>query len=294
MTAIALLISANLASNAPDRRSDAHRFDLQLDILQQGFAPHGLTLDAVRWSDPAIDWSRYAAVMVNCAWDYQDDHEKFLRTLDAITALGVPVFNSPDTVRWNIRKTYLREMEKRGIAIIPTLWPEAPTAPDIREAMAAFGANDVVLKRQVGAGARSQVRYTKDNIPASGRVLDRPGMIQPFVPSIATEGEYSFLFVDGEFSHALVKRAAEGDYRIQEAYGGKSSTIDPSSADLRQASAVLEAIDETPLYARVDMVRGLDGSLLLMELEVIEPDLYVKDGPHIGAMLGKALARRLG
>ncbi len=294
MTAIALLISANLASNAPDRRSDAHRFDLQLDILQQGFAPHGLTLDAVRWSDPAIDWSRYAAVMVNCAWDYQDDHEKFLRTLDAITGLGVPVLNSPDTVRWNIRKTYLREMEKRGIAIIPTLWPEAPTAPDIREAMAAFGANDVVLKRQVGAGARSQVRYTKDDIPASGRVLDRPGMIQPFVPSIATEGEYSFLFVDGEFSHALVKRAAEGDYRIQEAYGGKSSTIDPSPADRRQASAVLEAIDETPLYARVDMVRGLDGSLLLMELEVIEPDLYVKDGPHIGAMLGKALARRLG
>lgn len=294
MTAIALLISANLASNAPDRRSDAHRFDLQLDILQQGFAPHGLTLDAVRWSDPAIDWSRYAAVMVNCAWDYQDDHEKFLRTLDAITGLGVPVLNSPDTVRWNIRKTYLREMEKRGIAIIPTLWPEAPTAPDIRDAMAAFGATDVVLKRQVGAGARSQVRYTKDDIPASGRVLDRPGMIQPFVPSIATEGEYSFLFVDGEFSHALVKRAAEGDYRIQEAYGGKSSTIDPSPADRRQASAVLEAIDETPLYARVDMVRGLDGSLLLMELEVIEPDLYVKDGPHIGAMLGKALARRLG
>ena len=89
-------------------------------------------------------------------------------------------------------------------------------------------------------------------------------------------------------------QVAEGDYRIQEAYGGKSSTIDPSPADLRQASAVLEAIDETPLYARVDMVRGLDGSLMLMELEVIEPDLYVKHGPHIGAMLGKALARRLG
>lgn len=293
MLAIALMISANLASDAPDRRADAHRFDLQLDILQRGFSPHGLTLEAVRWSDPAIDWSAYAAVLVNCAWDYQDNHEKFLQTLDSINGAGVPVFNSPELIRWNIRKTYLREMEKRGVAIIPTLWPEAPTALDIRDAMAAFGADDVVLKRQVGAGARSQVRYTKANLPASGRVLDRPGMIQPFVPSIATEGEYSFLFVDGAFSHALVKRAAEGDYRIQESYGGRSHPIDPTSADLAQARGVLEAIDEIPLYARVDMVRGLDGSLLLMELEVIEPDLYVKDGPGIGAMLGKALAERI-
>lgn len=294
MTDIALLIAENLASTAPDRRSDADRFDFQLDILQRGFSPHGLSLDAYRWTDPALDWSAFGAVLVNCAWDYQDDHERFLRKLDEITDLGVPVFNSPETVRWNIRKTYLRELEKLGVPVIPTLWPEAPTAPDIRDAMAAFGTDDVILKRQVGAGARSQVRFNKDNIPDAGRVLDRPGMIQPFIPSIATEGEYSFLFVDDEFSHALVKRAREGDYRIQASYGGRSHTIEPSSEDLRQACAVLEAIDESPLYARVDMVRGLDGSLMLMELEVIEPDLYVRDGPHIGDMLGRALAKRLG
>lgn len=294
MAAIALLIAENLASTAPDRRSDADRFDFQLDILQRGFSPHGLKLDAYRWTDPAIDWGAFSAVLVNCAWDYQDDHERFLRKLDEISALGVPVFNPPEMVRWNIRKTYLRELEKRGVPVIPTLWPEAPTAPDIRDAMAAFGTGDVILKRQVGAGARSQVRFNKDNIPDSGRVLDRPGMIQPFIPSIATEGEYSFLFVDDEFSHALVKRAAEGDYRIQASYGGRSQTVEPSSADLRQASAVLEAIDEAPLYARVDMVRGLDGSLMLMELEIIEPDLYVRDGPHIGDRLGRALAKRLG
>lgn len=294
MTEIALLIAENLASTAPDRRSDADRFDYQLDILKAGFSPHGLKLDAYRWTDPAIDWSAFAAVMVNCAWDYQDDHERFLSKLDEITALGVPVFNPPEMVRWNIRKTYLRDLEQRGVPVIPTLWPEAPTAPDIRDAMAAFGTDDVILKRQVGAGARSQVRFNKDNIPEAGRVLDRPGMIQPFVPSIATEGEYSFLFVDDEFSHALVKRAAEGDYRIQASYGGRSHTIEPTPEDLRQASAVLEAIDEPPLYARVDMVRGLDGSLMLMELEIIEPDLYVRDGQHIGGLLGKALAKRLG
>lgn len=294
MTAIALLIAANIASNAPDRRADAHLYDIQLEILRRGFAPEGLTIEPVRWMDPAVDWKRFGAVLVNCSWDYQDRHEDFLATLDRIAALGVPVFNSPATVRWNIRKTYLREFEAKGVPIIPTLWPERPVAEDIREAMAAFGTDDVIIKRQVGGGARGQTRYTHANMPDDGLILDRPGMIQPFIASIATEGEYSFLFVDGEFSHGLVKRAAQGDYRIQEAYGGKSQTIDVSSSDQRQARAVLGAVEETPLYARVDMVRGANGTLLLMELEVIEPYLFPKDGPQIGVMLGKALRRRIG
>ncbi len=294
MTAIALLIAANIASDAPDRRADAHLFDIQLDILRKGFASHGLKIEIVRWAEPGTDWKRYGAVLVNCAWDYQDNHEHFLAKLDHIAGLGVPVFNSPEVVRWNIRKTYLQEFEARGVPVIPTLWPEHPTDRDIRNAMAAFDSDDVVLKRQVGGGARAQVRYTHANMPAPGPVMDRPGMIQPFIPSIATEGEYSFLFVDGEFSHALVKRAKDGDYRIQEAYGGKSLRIDPTAADEKQARAVLQALDEPPLYARVDMVRGATGELLLMELEVIEPFLFPGDGPGIGAMLGAALKRRVG
>ena len=293
MTEIALLTAANLVSDAPDRRADAHLFDIQLDILRRGFAPHGLTLTPVRWIDP-LEWTRIRGVLVNSAWDYQDRHEAFLATLDAIAALGVPVFNDPATVRWNIRKTYLKEFEAKGVKVIPTLWPEAPTAADIVGAMDTFGVDDVVLKRQVGGGARAQVRYTRANLPEPGPVMDRPGMIQPFVPAIAGEGEFSFLFVDGEFSHVLVKRPKAGDYRIQEAYGGRSQAIDPVPKDRAAAQAVMDVLSDKPLYARVDMVRGEDGGLMLMELEVLEPYLYPKDGPHIGAMLGKALAGRLG
>lgn len=294
MREIALLIAANLASQAPDRRADAHLFDVQLDILRKGLAPNGFSLTPVRWVEPGVDWTRFAAVMVNCAWDYQDRHDDFLATLDRIAALGVPVFNDPATVRWNIRKTYLREIEDKGVPVIPTLWPETPVADDITRAMDAFGSDDVIIKRQVGGGARGQTRYARDALPAPGSILDRPGMIQPFVPAIATEGEYSFLFVDGDFSHALVKRPKSGDYRIQEAYGGRSQAIDPTPADRAAAQLVLDVLDTPPLYARVDMVRGADGRLLLMELEVLEPYLFPKDGPQIGAMLGAALKRRLG
>lgn len=293
MREIALLTAGNLVSGAPDRRSDAYLFDIQLDILRKGFAPEGLELTPVRWVDPEMDWTRFAAVLVNCAWDYQDRHEEFLATLDRIAGLGVPVFNDPATVRWNIRKTYLREFEAKGIAVIPTLWPEAPSADDIAEAMRVFGVDDVVLKRQVGGGARAQVKYSRSALPAPGPVMDRPGMIQPFIPSIASEGEYSFLFVDGEFSHVLVKRPKSGDYRIQEAYGGTSETVDPAPKDRAAAQAVLDVMDAPPLYARVDMVRGADGGLMLMELEVLEPYLYPVQGPQIGAMLGKALRKRL-
>jgi glutathione synthase/RimK-type ligase-like ATP-grasp enzyme len=299
MTPIALLISAELASTAPDRRADAYLFDEQLEILRAGYEPQGLAIETVRWVDEDVDWKRFAAVLIHCAWDYQDNHEGFLALLDSIAALGVPVFNPPDLARWNIRKTYLRDFESRGVPVIPTLWPEQPTTADVQDAFAAFGVDDVVLKRQVGAGARGQARYSKATTPQSeaGKsrpLLDRPGMIQPFIRSIAMEGEYSFLFVDGEFSHALVKRAVKGEYRIQEAYGGSSERIDPASGDERAARAVLDVMDAPPLYARVDMVRGDDGRLLLMELEVIEPFLFPKDGPGIAAMLGKALKKRLG
>ena len=290
---IALLTASNLMSEAANRRADAGLFDIQIQILRSGFAPHGLTLTPVRWMDPTLDWKRFAAVLVNAAWDYQDNHEIFLSTLDRIAAMGIAVFNDPATVRWNIRKTYLREMEAKGVPIIPTLWPEAPSAADITAAMDVFKADDVILKRQVGGGARDQKRYSRDSLPAPGPVMDRAGMIQPFIPAIATEGEFSFLFIDGDFSHVVLKRPKSGDYRIQAAYGGVSMAIDPTPEDRAAAQRVLDGLDLPPLYARIDMVRSVGGELLLMELEVLEPYLFPEDGPQIGDMLGAALARRL-
>jgi glutathione synthase/RimK-type ligase-like ATP-grasp enzyme len=293
MPSIALLTAGNLMSDAPDRRSDAHLFDIQLDALRQGFAGEGFELRPARWSDPDTDWRTFAGVLIACAWDYQDRHEAFVSALERIRALGTPVFNEPDTVRWNIRKTYLRELQQKGVAVIPTLWPDAPAGEDIGHAMDAFGVEEVVLKRQVGGGARGQARYNRSALPAPGPVLDRPGMIQPFVPAILSEGEYSFLFVDGVFSHALIKRPRAGDYRIQEAYGGVCKGVDPAPADRAAAEAVLDAAGKRPLYARVDMVRAAGGGLMLMELEVIEPYLYPLQGPGIGPVLARALARRL-
>ena len=286
---IAFLASHVTLPGSPTRRSDAWEHDLECDAIRAGLAPHGARLHAVSWDDRDTDWARFDAVVIGTTWDYWDREQEFLDTLDGIEN-QTRLFNSARMVRWNARKTYLKDLEARGAKLIPTLWPDAPTAEDIHTAFDTLGSDDLVIKRQVGAGAKDQVRLRRgDTIPT----FTRPMMVQPFQPAIQTEGEYSFLFFGGDFSHALVKNAAHGDYRIQSMYGGRETAITPSDADAEAAHAIISALDETPLYGRVDMVRGPGGGLLLMELELIEPYLYPEQGPNMGRAFAHALMERL-
>ncbi|MCL4673868.1 MAG: hypothetical protein KJZ64_13275 [Sphingomonadaceae bacterium] len=197
-------------------------------------------------------------------------------------------------VRWNIDKGYLRDLAAAGANAIPTLWPDDPTSADITVAFEHFGCDDLVIKRRVGAGAEGQLRVTRDNAPPTDWRYGYRAMVQPFLPTIVEEGETSFLFVDGHFSHAVRKVAAPGDYRIQSIYGGTEIDAEPSPDDIAAAQAVVEAIPgETPLYARVDMIRH-QGALAVMEAELIEPYLYPRQGPRLGEMLAQAVLKRLG
>ena len=148
-----------------------------------------------------------------------------------------------------------------------------------------------MVKRRVGAGAIGQASFTAGDPTLSGWSMDQPAMIQPFLPAIQAEGELSFIFVAGAFSHALVKRAQAGDYRIQSLYGGIEVPLDPPAADLAAAQAIMTLLpfDQSPLYARIDMVRGLDGELAVIEAELIEPYLYPLQGPQFGRMLADAV-----
>jgi glutathione synthase/RimK-type ligase-like ATP-grasp enzyme len=299
MRRIGLCVGEGLGVAGAPETDSTRMYDDQRDCLRPAFARAGLDLVEVWWRLPGADWSGIDGALALSAWDYQDHSTAFLAELERLSAGGLGVFNPPDVIRWNIRKTYLRDLERTGVPVIPTLWPDEPAAADIARAFEAFGVGDVVLKRQVGAGARGQQRFHRgDSIPSTP-LLDRPGMIQPFLPAVADEGEYSFLFVDGEFSHGVIKRARPGDYRIQPRYGGASEAVAARPADLAAAQAVLHGLgrvfpDVIPLYARIDMARGADGRLLLMELELIEPYLFVGEGPGIGRLLAEALARRLG
>ena len=286
---IAFLASKVTLPTSPMRRDDFHEHVYTMEALRPAMEARGMSLQDIAWDDPTVDWTEFDLAIVGTTWDYWDRVPEFFSTLERIEAV-TRLHNPSALVKWNSRKTYLKELEAKGARLIPTEWMETADERSVRAAFDALQTDDLVIKRQIGAGADGQHRLKRgDAIPD----MPHPMMAQAFVPSIQTEGEYSFIFIDGEFCHCLVKRAAAGDYRIQSLYGGKEEPVAPPAEDLSAARAIISVLDKAPLYGRVDMVRGADDQLLLMELELIEPYLYPLEGSELGERMAAAVEKRL-
>lgn len=294
MTRIGFLACADTLPGAGERRGDAFEHDLMVAALRPAFAARGMELVEIDWRDPLEAFDGLSLVLLGTAWDYQDRKDEFLTRLDTLAARGIAVCNSPDVVRWNIDKTYLRDLAARGAPTVPTLWLDDAGAQDVLAALDHFGTDRVVVKRQVGAGGMGQYSFTRDTPPDAGWRMGRAAMIQPFLPAIVEEGEFTFFFVDGRFSHAVQKVAAPGEYRIQSLYGGQERDYAPSSADQAAAEAVIATLPfPAPLYCRVDMIRLPTGELAVMEAEMVEPYYYPEQSADLGTRMAGAVAKRL-
>lgn len=262
--------------------------------LEPAISARGIGFRVIDWEAPLAQFDGIDIAVLGTAWNYHERAGEFLDRLDALEKRGITLCNPADLVRWNISKTYLRELEAAGARTIPTLWRETVTAKGVAEALDVFECDRVVVKRQIGAGAQGQELVRRSSLPGPKWSFGAPAMLQPYLPAIETEGEISFVFIDAAFSHALIKRAANGDYRIQSLYGGREEEYAPGDDDLAAAQAILDAVPfDAPLYARIDMVRMEDGGLALMEAELIEPYLYPVQGPQLGERLAHAIARRV-
>lgn len=292
---IAFLACPDTLPGSPTRRPDAFEHDLQIAALREGLGTRA-EVTAIDWRAPLEELARFDLAILGTPWDYTRVKDEFLARLEALEAAGVTVCNPLAVVRWNADKLYLRELAERGAATIPTLWPERAGPADILAAFDHFGCDRVVVKRRVGAGAIGQDSFSRAAPPPAGWLINQPAMIQPFLSAIQSEGELSFIFVDGALSHALVKQAVPGEYRIQSLYGGIEVPLSPAPADRAAAEAVMAMLPfaEAPLYARIDMVRLDDGALAVIEAELIEPYLYPEQGPQFGAMLAEAVLKICG
>ena len=300
MKKIAILASDNLMPGHPEERGDSFERDEEMGKIVPAFAALGMAAELVRWREIGARANEFDAVLPLLVWDYfEGNEEAFLAQLAKADA-KTQVFNNFKCVQWNVRKSYLDELEKSGAPVIQTVVLERVTEAGIARAFDTLGADKIVIKPQVGGGAWKQVLYTKgEPFPAKDTLPPAEAMVQAFLPSVVEEGEYSFLYFGGQFSHGLIKRAKKGDYRIQSIYGGTEESYTPTQAERDAARAVLDALDFTPLYARVDLLRGLDGKLKLIELEMVEPYLYMAHAEGEGAdnkavqKLASALAKRL-
>jgi hypothetical protein len=257
-----------------------------------------LGLEAVPavWDSPDVCWDEFrgGAVLVRSCWDYHHRLEEFLAWVALLERAAAPVWNIPAVLRWNSHKSYLRDLAARGIPVVPTRWLERGASIELRRLLGDEGWRDAVVKPAVSASAFGTWRTSVETAGADQAPLDallRAGdvMVQPFMSEVGNPGEWSILFFGGRFSHAVLKRPAAGDYRVQWEFGGTAAAAAPPPKLLADAEAVMAAAPGDSLYARVDGVER-DGRLILMELELIEPHLFLAWDAGAAARLAEALS----
>lgn len=256
----------------------------------------GWRVSEVPWrSNP--DWNTFDAVYICAPWDYPQHADEFIAVLAQIEASSAVLSNSLATVKWNLQKTYLRDIEVRGNRIVPTLWYETFEASELTRFFSRHDADKVVIKPTIGANAadtyvlQQPVNYSQ--LQTLQRVFSkRAFLVQPFAENIQREGEYSLFYFNGEYSHAIVKTPKDGDFRVQEEHGANIASIDPPDGLLNVAASVFSQIEPVPVYGRGDWVRGVDGDYWLMELELIEPSLYLRTDRRAAARFALAFDQR--
>jgi hypothetical protein len=242
----------------------------------------GVEAEAVRWDDATIDWTHFDAAVIRSTWDYFTRYEEFCAWLDRIER-ATRLYNSPSLVRWNADKLYLGDLEKKGVRIVPTVFCQKGEPADLAAILRASEWENAVMKPSVSGGAyrthRVRAAEAATHQAEMTALLATSGvLVQPFVPEIQTEGEWSFLFFDGVLSHTVLKRPGSGDYRVQPEFGASFAAATPDPWLIAQAQSILTALPETPAYARIDCVRR-ERALYLMEAELIEPYLYMSAAP---------------
>jgi glutathione synthase/RimK-type ligase-like ATP-grasp enzyme len=256
----------------------------------------GWRASTVSWRQTETPWSEFDAVIIRSTWDYWDDVPSFLNVLEQIDG-ETHLANSLEIARWNLEKTYLADLERKGIGIVPTIWPPEVKPESFQSFSEQLGCDQLVIKPVIGANGDKAFQASQSDSMQRREMIsacfsDRRALVQRFMPSILTEGEFSLFFFNGEFSHAILKTPAESEFRCQEEHGGNIQPVVPEPRLLKRAQQVLDALPETLLYARVDFVRDDKNDFLVMELELIEPSMYLRTDPGAPMRFARAIDTR--
>jgi hypothetical protein len=283
----------NVAILTPDP-ADTHNAELWPKVLarlQRALDGVGITTTPTPWTahvDDASALRDYARVLPLLAWGYHHDHDRWLQACDTWRHAGLALANPARVLAWNSDKLYLSELALRGVAVPHTRWTDRLTQGELAQVFEQTGADELIVKPAVSGGAWKTRRMRRGDV-----VEEAPGtsmLIQTYLPTIESEGETSLLYFGGRLSHAVNKRPVDGEFRVQEEFGGLYTLLSPPpAAAVALAEQVLAAIDAPLLYARIDMVPDAEGRWLLMEAELIEPDFYLGIDPTQGAGFARAL-----
>lgn len=282
----------------------ARALDEDLPPLLGALAARRLVAEVVEWDDPAVDWSRFALVLLRSTWDYTQRLPEFLgwcERVDRVTRLHNPL----EVVRWNVDKHYLGDLARCGLAVVPSHYvePGQSASAALREFLDRHAQHDLVVKPCVGAGSRDAQRHGREATAAIGAHIERllaagrSVLLQPYLERVDAQGETALIHFDGVCSHAIRKAALlqRGSEPTRALFAPEKIERRVPAADERALSAqVLAALPfATPLYARVDLLRDASGAPCVLELELTEPSLFLDHAPGAAERFVAALAARL-
>jgi hypothetical protein len=274
--------------------ADATGFVIDDELALAPLARRGWRVETVPWNRRDVDWRRYDLVVLRSTWDYQHDAEAFLSVLETIEQSGVRLENGSKIVRWNMRKTYLCDLAARGVEVVPTLWRERLSPGELLPLFDALRSAEAVIKPVMSGNAEGAWRLERTRAQALAGEIEsyfeqRPLMLQPFERGIVEEGEYSLVYLNGRYSHGILKVPKAGGFRVQEEHGSEIRAVAAKPALRAAADAAIAAIGHKLLYARADLVRSGD-VFRVMELELVEPSLYLRMDPGAPERFAEAIA----
>jgi glutathione synthase/RimK-type ligase-like ATP-grasp enzyme len=260
-------------------------------------ANHGIHVEAAIWTAPDINWSKFSAVVIRSCWDYHHKQGDFRNWLSKLEQGGVTLWNPYQIIRWNMDKVYLNDLQERGIPVLDLVWLEKNGKADLHALMQEKGWSRVVVKPMVSAAAHntesihlenaSDYQWEFETLLSIGGVI-----VQDFAQEINSAGEWSLIFFNKEYSHSVIKRPQDGDFRVQFDFGGKVDAAKAPDYLISQAQKIVNAVPGDLLYARVDGIER-NRILTLMELELIEPHLFFELDSNAPQRFANALVHAL-
>jgi glutathione synthase/RimK-type ligase-like ATP-grasp enzyme len=276
--------------------ADLPRLDPDDRLAADACAPLGIDVVAAVWDDPAVDWSRFDACVVRSTWDYPLRAAAFAAWIDRLEG-ATTVWNAPATLRWNMHKGYMRELAARGVPIVPTEIVERRTPLDLDAFLRDRAWPDAIVKPAHGAATFGvyRVEASSASVALAQRHVDEllagvDVLVQPFLRSVTEYRERALVFIDGVYSHAATKEPFQP---LEAAGQAGERLVTATPEEIALARRALAAVPGDNLYARVDLVRDDSGAPVVIEVELIEPSLFLAMHPPAADRLATALARRL-
>ena len=270
---------------------------LEQELLKSAFESQGLKVDITYWDNPSYEWQQTKSVLFRTVWDYFERFDEFWDWLEQVKT-KTRLINSYELIKWNIDKHYLRDLKKNGIQVVPTYFADRENNISLQEIANLNDWKHIVIKPAISASAFNTYKITNDEIEQNEQLFHEllqthDMLVQPFFPTISELGEASLMVFGGKFTHAILKKAKAGDFRVQDDFGGTVHDYNPTQEEIKFAEKVFQSCTSLPIYGRVDIVWDSNKHIYLSELEIIEPELWIRNRPESANKIAEAVNKIL-